>query len=184
MNLCLGGNLIFEVGLGTSLALAAGNSGFINEANNGIVLVMGNNGASSGANKTYQKFCSYGNTIGSITANGTGAGINYNNLSDYRLKENAKPVENATAKLTALPVYEFNFKGHPDYRELGFFAHELQEAHPTLASGEKDAVDEDGNPVYQMVDYGKVTPLLAAALKESIARIDALEKKVAELEGK
>ena len=37
-------------------------------------------------------------------------------------------------------------------------------------------------PIYQNVDYGKVTPLLVAALKEAIAKIETLENKVAALE--
>jgi len=35
----------------------------------------------------------------------------------------------------------------------------------------------------QTVEYGKVTPLLTAALKEAIAKIEVLEAKVAALEG-
>jgi hypothetical protein len=33
------------------------------------------------------------------------------------------------------------------------------------------------------MDYGKITPLLAAALKEAITKIETLETKVAALEG-
>jgi hypothetical protein len=179
-----GGNVIVP-GSGQPLgSLQPGCSGIINDAfgpaGSGATLVLGNNG---GGNHVYARFCTTGQ-IGYICSNPSNNGVVYATSSDYRLKENAKPVENATEKLTALPVYEYNYKGYSDYCELGFFAHELQEAHPSLAGGTKDQVNEDGNPVYQAVDYGRVTPLLAAALKESIARIDALEKKVAELENK
>jgi hypothetical protein len=37
-------------------------------------------------------------------------------------------------------------------------------------------------PIYQTVDYGKVTPLLVAALQEAITKIETLETKVAALE--
>ena len=177
-----GGNVIIPANGQPLGSLAPGCSGLINDgngpANTGATLVLG---ANSGANHVYARFCT-SSQIGFIQANGAGNGVNYSTTSDYRLKENAKPVENATEKLTALPVYEYNYKGSPDFCELGFFAHELQEAHPSLSNGTKDQVDENGEPVYQAVDYGRVTPLLAAALKESIARIDALEKKVAQLE--
>ena len=180
----MGGNVIVPAN-GQSLGgLALGCSGIINDssapAGSGATLVLGNNG---GGNHVYARFCTC-TQVGYICSNPSNNGVVYSTTSDYRLKENAKPVENATEKLTALPVYEYNYKGYSDYCELGFFAHELQEAHPSLAGGTKDQVNEDGNPVYQAVDYGRVTPLLAAALKESIARIDALEKKVAELENK
>ena len=35
----------------------------------------------------------------------------------------------------------------------------------------------------QQVDYGKLTPILTAALQEAIAKIETLETKVAALEG-
>ena len=46
-------------------------------------------------------------------------------------------------------------------------------------------VDKDGNkkPMYQGVDYGKLTPLLTKALQEALDRIDTLETKVKTLEG-
>lgn len=179
-----GGNILVPRTGQPLSALAAGESGIVNDtfgpAGTGATLILGNSG---GGNHVYARFCT-STQIGYICANPSNNGVVYATSSDYRLKENAKPVENATEKLTALPVYEYNYKGYSDYCELGFFAHELQEAHPSLAGGTKDQVNEDGNPVYQAVDYGRVTPLLAAALKESIARIDALEKKVAELENK
>jgi hypothetical protein len=53
---------------------------------------------------------------------------------------------------------------------------------PQAVSGKKDEVDEDGNAKYQGVDLSHLVPLLTAALKESIARIDTLEAKVKKLE--
>jgi hypothetical protein len=43
----------------------------------------------------------------------------------------------------------------------------------------KDAVDADGNPVYQGIDQSKLVPLLTAALQEAIGRIETLEGMVA-----
>jgi hypothetical protein len=42
-------------------------------------------------------------------------------------------------------------------------------------TGKKDAVDDDGNPVFQGIDQSKLVPLLTAALQEAVARIEALE---------
>ena len=59
---------------------------------------------------------------------------------------------------------------------------------PDAVSGEKDAMrieEETGEEVMdiQNVEYGKVTPLLTAALKEAIAKIETLETRIAALEG-
>lgn len=37
---------------------------------------------------------------------------------------------------------------------------------PESVTGKKDAVDADGNPIYQQVDYSKVVPLLTAGIRE------------------
>jgi len=42
---------------------------------------------------------------------------------------------------------------------------------------------EVGTPIYQQMDYGKVTPLLTAAVKELIAKVETLEAEVAALKG-
>ena len=46
-------------------------------------------------------------------------------------------------------------------------------------------IDEEGNevPAYQGMDYGKLTPLLTAALQEAIAEIESLKARVTTLEG-
>ena len=46
---------------------------------------------------------------------------------------------------------------------------------PNAVTGAKDAVDSDSNPVHQSIDQSKMIPLLTAALKEAIARIEVLE---------
>jgi hypothetical protein len=56
-----------------------------------------------------------------------------------------------------------------------FIAHELQEVLPFAVCGEKDATDNDGNPIYQKVDYTSLIPILWAALQEANYRIERLE---------
>ena len=53
---------------------------------------------------------------------------------------------------------------------------------PGAVSGTHNEVDDDNNPVYQGIDHSKLVPLLVGALKESIAKIETLETKVAALE--
>ena len=68
---------------------------------------------------------------------------------------------------------------------VGFIAHELAEAGIKGAViGDKDAVDEDGNFIYQKVNYIALVPVLWGALKEAISKIETLESKVQALEDK
>jgi hypothetical protein len=120
--------------------------------------------------------------VGNITTNGTSS-VSYNTTSDYRLKENIAPVLDGIARLQQLKPSRFNFIADPDKTVDGFLAHEAQAVVPECVTGEKDAVDADGNPVYQGIDQSKLVPLLTAALQEAIAKIETLEAKVAALEG-
>jgi hypothetical protein len=105
----------------------------------------------------------------------------YNTSSDYRLKENVIDLEGAVDRLKLLKPKRFNFIANPDETLDGFLAHEAQLAVPEAVSGQKDQVDNEGNPVHQGVDLGKFVPLLTAALQEAIGRIESLESEVAAL---
>ena len=114
-----------------------------------------------------------GTTIGSISYSNTL--VAYNTTSDYRLKENVTPITNGITRFQQLKPSKFNFIVEPDKTVEGFLAHEAQAVVPECVTGEKDAVDADGNPVYQGIDQSKLVPLLTAALQEAIARIETLE---------
>ena len=111
--------------------------------------------------------------------------------SDYRLKENIVGITDGIAKVKQLNPVKFNFKADakgkdPSILNEGFLAHELQAVIPQAASGVKDAtkVDEEGDtvPDYQGIWMPKIIPMLTAALKEAITKIETLETKVAALE--
>ena len=64
----------------------------------------------------------------------------------------------------------------------GFIAHEVEEAGiGHLVFGEKDAVNEDGSINGQTLDYAGLTPILAAAVKGLISKVETLEAEVAAL---
>ena len=107
----------------------------------------------------------------------------YNTSSDYRLKENVVSLTGGIERLKQLEPRRFNFISDAGITIDGFLAHEVQTAVPHAITGEKDAVDEDGNPEYQSIDHSKLVPLLTAALQEAIAKIEDLEARVATLEG-
>jgi hypothetical protein len=113
---------------------------------------------------------------GSITR--SGSSTVYATSSDYRLKENVASVTDGITRLQQLKPSRFNFIANPDQTVDGFIAHEAQAVVPECVTGEKDAVDGDGNPVYQGIDQSKLVPLLTAALQEAIAKIETLEARL------
>ncbi len=133
--------------------------------------------APSTTGASFIRFQYVGNVSGSITLQ-TSTSINYNATSDYRLKENVVPIAGAASLVNQLKPYRYNFISNPELPMLGFLAHEVQEVLPSVVTGTKDAVDEDGKDDYQQMDYGKLTPILTAALQEALARIETLEAKV------
>ena len=117
---------------------------------------------------------------GDVTISNPSSGsVTYNTSSDYRLKENEATINNALTTVKALKPYQFTWK-HSSQIGQGFFAHEVLETTPNskVVSGTKDAVDSDGNPIYQQVDYSKLVPLLTAALQEAVTKIEVLETRL------
>jgi hypothetical protein len=118
--------------------------------------------------------------VGSITT--TASATAYNTSSDYRLKEDWVAVADASTRVNALKPVNFAWKVDGK-RVDGFLAHELAEVVPEAVTGEKDAVDAEGKPVYQGIDQSKLVPLLTAALQEALAKIESLTARVSALEG-
>ena len=131
-------------------------------------------------------FANNGNTalIGSIQRVNN-ASVQYNTTSDARLKENIADMTGAITRVKQLVPKRYSWveEDLDAADQDGFLAHEAQAVVPGAVSGTQDEVDGDGNPVYMQMDYSKLVPLLTAALKESIAKIETLEAKVAALEG-
>jgi hypothetical protein len=117
-----------------------------------------------------------GTAVGSISVTATATA--YNTSSDYRLKENVTPVSDGIIRLQQLKPSRFNFIADPDTVVDGFIAHEVQTIVPEAITGEKDAVDDDGNPEYQGIDQSKLVPLLTAALQEAIGEIESLKARL------
>jgi len=115
-------------------------------------------------------------SVGNIST--TNSATSYNTSSDYRLKINVVPVIDGIARLQQLKPSRFNFIASPNCVVDGFLAHEVQTVVPEAITGEKDAVDGEGNPVYQGIDQSKLVPLLTAALQEAVAKIESLEARL------
>jgi hypothetical protein len=118
--------------------------------------------------------------VGDIATNGSNT--TYNSASDYRLKENVRPMVDALTKVAALKPVTFTWKATGTNDE-GFLAHELQAVVPQAVRGEKDEVDADGEPVYQSIDTSVLVATLTAAIQEQQTLITSLTARIAALEG-
>lgn len=124
-------------------------------------------------NNTSDYFVQFGygaSTVGSISTNGSS--VAYNTTSDYRLKENIIPMQDALSRFLHLQPKRFNYKTRPQETIDGFIAHEVAEVVPEAVTGKKDAVDKGGHILPQLVDYSKVIPLVAGAVREIAEVID------------
>jgi hypothetical protein len=118
--------------------------------------------------------------VGTISTTSTATA--YNTSSDYRLKHDIQPMQNALATVAALKPVTYKWNAD-DSQSQGFIAHELQEVVPECVTGEKDAVDAEGNPQYQGIDTSFLVATLTAAIQEQQAIITALTARVEALEG-
>jgi hypothetical protein len=148
----------------------------------GIGLWMTPNASATGGTADPIKFQNVSNTtVGSIST--TASATAFNTSSDYRLKNTIALMTGALAKVALLkPVtYKWNVDGSDGE---GFIAHELAEVVPNAVTGEKDAVDADGNPKYQGIDTSFLVATLTAALQEAHGLIKSLETRITALEAK
>ena len=121
-----------------------------------------------------------------------GSNVAFTPGSDYRWKENVVDLTGTEGidLLKNLKPRKYNWiDNRINTGEIntvnGFIAHEVEEAgigHLVYGNG-KDAVKEDGSIDGQTLDYAGMTPVLAAAIKGLIDKVETLEAKVAELEG-
>jgi hypothetical protein len=191
MRIDTSGNLVvgtttspYNVSKGGSLT-AGGGLGLADNGGNDVAYIC-KNGSTSG---TYIKFyynasssgsAAGGSSPGSITTNGTG--VTYGTASDYRLKKNVAPMTGALAIVAQLKPVTYNWKVDGSNGQ-GFIAHELAELVPDCVTGEKDAVDANGNPQYQGIDTSFLVATLTAAIQELAAQVTTLQTQVTALKG-
>ena len=175
---------------------AEGSMQMANNTGYGYSLLYMNKNTTGGSNDyRYIDFYWDSSSKGSIT--GDGSNTAYNTSSDHRLKENIVDITDGITRLKQLKPRRFNWiADSTNTLQDGFIAHEVSSFIPEAVTGTKDRVvtqaevdantqpqnDTAGTPIYQQMDYAKVTPLLTAALQEAIAEIETLKTKVAALE--
>jgi hypothetical protein len=133
----------------------------------------------SAAAYTFGDFRQNNTVVGTIAVGTTTT--SYNITSDYRLKNSVTPMVGALAKVAALKPVTYKWKSDGSDGE-GFIAHELAKVVPGCVTGDKDAVDSDGNPVYQGIDTSFLVATLTAAIQEQQALITSLTARIVALE--
>jgi hypothetical protein len=128
----------------------------------------------SSGNVTNMVFYRNGTSVGTIVT--TASATAYNTSSDYRLKSNTQPLTGSGAFIDALKpkTWTWIINGEPG---IGFIAHEVAEVAPSTVFGEKDAVNEDGTPNHQAMEYGS-----AEFIAHIIAELQDLRRRFAELQ--
>jgi len=140
-----------------------------------------------GTGATFNTFGAGSNAVNNIQfyRNGTAAGLiatsgggstSYNASSDYRLKSNPQPLTGSGSFIDALKPKTWTWITNGELG-TGFIAHEVAEVAPSTVIGEKDAVNEDGTPNYQCMEYGS-----AEFIANMIAELQDLRRRFAQLE--
>lgn len=137
----------------------------------GSVSLAVSRGGDAGAMVNFYSTNSSTTVVGNIYMTG-GTNTLYNTSSDYRLKRDIAPMTGALSKVALLKPCTYVWKSTGAAGQ-GFIAHELQEVIPDAVTGEKDAVDEDGNVQSQSIDTSYLVATLTAAIQELKAEFDA-----------
>jgi hypothetical protein len=141
-------------------------------------LIINNTRASTQSTADYFiRFSDQTSVRGSIAPASTTT-VAYNTTSDQRLKTAIKPMADGLATVRRMQPVDFHWKqdGHAD---KGFIAQDLAKVYPFVVTG-----NENGDPKTDpmMVDYGRVTPVLAAAIQDLDRENQDLKAKLAKLE--
>ena len=145
-----------------------------------------------GWNRSYASYPSSSGSDFAVNVTGDGSGFS----SDERKKIGITTITNAlntVAQLRGVSYKFVNSELKPQTHmtmdsgtKLGFVAQEVIPLLPSIvidAGGEKAVPHENGWCDRYCIDYGSVTPLLAEAIKELKAKNEALEARIAALEG-
>jgi hypothetical protein len=155
----------------------AGDGAFLNVNMGGSGLTFAF--ASGGTGQLGRFYANSTSNVGNISV--TASATAYNTSSDYRLKEAIAPMTGALAKVALLKPCTYKWKVDGSDGQ-GFIAHELAEVEAGCVTGEKDAVDAEGNPQYQGIDTSFLVATLTAAIQELKATVDAQAARIAALE--
>jgi hypothetical protein len=170
MTLDASGNLL----VGTTIAGAGAGSGRLTVESNSAAIsvpVAFSDLRTDNSSSVMVYIVRKGSVVGSIST--TNALTIYATTSDYRLKNNQAPLTNSGAFIDALQPKTWDW-AQDGSKGVGFIAHEFAEVSPNSVSGQKDAVDADGKPMYQSMQSSS-----AEVIANLVAEIQSLRKRLA-----
>ena len=103
--------------------------------------------------------------------------------SDRRAKENITYLNSSESlcKILNLKPCSFVFK-KGGTTNVGLIADEAATVIPSAVNGTADAVDSEGNPQYQGIDYSSVFTVLLSAVQELSKKLDQANERIKTLE--
>jgi len=130
----------------------------------------------TGAGQPIQFYNAAGTSCGLISTTATTTA--YATSSDARLKHTIEALTGALAVVCALTPVTHRWKAD-NSPGVGFLAHEVQEVVGGVVTGERDAVDADGQIIPQQIDYAKLVPWLVGAIKDLAQQVETLTARLA-----
>ena len=112
----------------------------------------------------------------SLSVNGTVDATSYNATSDYRIKDDVKPLDNNFTVDNLKPVTYHNTTLNK--QDVGFIAHEVQEEYPFMVNGEKDGKD------MQTLNYTSIIGILVKEIQDLKSEMKGMRETIASLQSK
>ena len=149
----------------------------VHMAKNGIVIsALGNQDLSTMYVRAGNSWRFYVTRNGQIYATYTSIA----SLSDERLKENIRDLDDGLSKIMQLQPRKFDWKQGEEKDNRGFVAQEFEQVFPDMVSEWEDEPPEGEDP-YKTV-AADLIPVLTKAIQEQQAQIEALTARITELE--
>jgi hypothetical protein len=161
------GNLL--VGTTSQVLTSKISTNFTGNNSNGATFNDTGNGNGAG----FIIFSESGTAIGSVSRVASTSAVAFNTTSDYRLKTVTGAVTGQGERIDALNPVDYLWKDGGQ-QARGFLAHEFQTVYPNSVTGDKDAVDADGNPKHQSMQAAT-----SEVIADLVAEIQSLRKRLA-----
>jgi hypothetical protein len=175
-----------------------GSSGWCVQWSNNVNVAGGlgcwfQNGATAGTNDTQSGYFQWVTSapsavaIGSISRNGVDV-VSYNTASNGDKKATVhEKSERGLDNLRQIAVRDYYWRDDKDrHVTQGIYAQELQTIYPEAVAcyDERDRDAKLTGDKYWGIDYGRLSPLAIRAIQELADKVDALQARLAELEGR
>ena len=165
MTLDASGNLLVGTTSYSGVQIGVGYAGNVNTG-------IGLNDTTSTSGCGFMAFQIGGTTIGSISRVAATSAVVYNTTSDYRLKTVTGAVTGQGSRIDALKPIDYLWTDGGQ-QARGFLAHEFQTVYPNSVTGEKDAIDANGNPKHQSMQAAT-----SEVIADLVAEIQSLRQRL------